>query len=423
MKNKWTILGFLCVTFVIYTIDRALLGPLAIPIQKDTGVSDIELGLLNAAVFWSYAVAVPFAGWVGDRFNRFLLIGVSIVTWSAMVFLVGFAQGFWSLFLLVGIAVTVPQTLYSPCAFATVAKYHTDTRSIAMSCLQGGFYTGWLLSGVAVAGVLAMWGSWRAAYFAFGALGVCFGFAFLAYVRKSGIGDGKSECGGERPRPTFAASARAFFCCPSALLAAAGHVSFTFVAFGYTAWAPKFVALKFGLTPAAAGTGVMLYHFVAAFGAILVAGYVTDRLVGRFPRFRLGLQILSLLAAVPMLALLGRSSSLAWVWTAASLFGVAKGLFEANSVNSLYDVIPGEFRASAIGFLNVLCGVLGSLAPVVMGALSQAEGVAGLSRGFALFGGVLALAAVLMGLSYFFTFRRDRLRVDVYKPDSQEGCK
>lgn len=35
MKNKWTLLAFLCATFVFYTIDRALIGALAIPILAD----------------------------------------------------------------------------------------------------------------------------------------------------------------------------------------------------------------------------------------------------------------------------------------------------------------------------------------------------------------------------------------------------
>ena len=55
--NKWHSLAFLCGIFFVYTVDRALLGLLAIPIQNETGVSDLQFGILNSAVFWTYALA------------------------------------------------------------------------------------------------------------------------------------------------------------------------------------------------------------------------------------------------------------------------------------------------------------------------------------------------------------------------------
>ena len=62
MFGKWCSLAFLCGMFFVYTVDRALLGLLAIPIQTETGMSDLRFGILNSAVFWTYAAAVPFAG-------------------------------------------------------------------------------------------------------------------------------------------------------------------------------------------------------------------------------------------------------------------------------------------------------------------------------------------------------------------------
>ena len=105
------LLAFLCGIFVTYTVDRALLGLLAIPIQEETGLSNVKFGVLSSAIFWTYALAVPFAGLAGDRFNRVRLIGFAAMAWSAMTFLAGFAGGFWSLLVLVSFAVVVPQTI------------------------------------------------------------------------------------------------------------------------------------------------------------------------------------------------------------------------------------------------------------------------------------------------------------------------
>ena len=84
MKSKWTLVAFLCALFVVYTIDRALLGILAVPIQNETGLDNVKFGILSAAVFWTYSVCVPFSGVLGDRMNRAKLIGFAVIAWSAM---------------------------------------------------------------------------------------------------------------------------------------------------------------------------------------------------------------------------------------------------------------------------------------------------------------------------------------------------
>ena len=408
MKAKWKLLAFLCAIFAVYTVDRAMLGPLALSVQKDVGIDDIQFGVLNAAVFWAYAAFVPVAGFLGDRYDRSLLIGGATVLWSAMMVFAGFAGGFWSLLLLVSVAVTVPQTVYSPAAAALISDMHKDTRGTAMAVHQGAFYSGYLVSGAVAAAFLMAFGSWRTAYWTMGAVGLLLGVAFLRF--RKGLPSVR-ETESPRSAPSFFEAAKAFFGCPTAVLGALGHVAFTFVAFGYCSWGPKFVALKCGVAPEAAGTGVMLFHFAPALAAVLAAGAAANALTGRFPRFRLAVQSVSLIAAAPVLLWFGYSGSVGSAWASAAIFGVLKGAFEANSVNSIFDVVAPRYRASAMGYLNVLSGVLGSTAPLVLGWLSQTRGVSGLSFGFGAFGAVLAVAAALGAIALFFTFNADRRRV------------
>ena len=81
IQNKWTLLAFLCGLFLVYTVDRAILGVLAIPIQEELKLSDVQFGLLSSGIFWTYAIVVPFAGLIGDRFNRSRLIGWAAIFW------------------------------------------------------------------------------------------------------------------------------------------------------------------------------------------------------------------------------------------------------------------------------------------------------------------------------------------------------
>ena len=412
MKGKWTVLAFLCAIFVTYTVDRALLGILAKPIQDELGLTNGQLGILSAAVFWTYAICVPFSGLAGDRFDRAKLIGLAAVAWSAMTLLAGFASGFWSLFVLFSIAICAPQTLYGPSANALVSEYHRETRTIALSCHQAAYYTGWFVSGAAVAGVLALFGSWRAAFFVCGSVGLVLGAAFLRWQRGGGKDGrrGTEDVAARTGKPAVRQSLRAFFGCKTALLVSVCYVTQVFVGYGYSVWGPKFIAQKFAVSTARAGTGVMFWHYAAAFAAIVVAGFATDRFVKRWPRFRLLLSAGAVVGTVPALVLFGTSGTLAVVWTSAALLGAMLGVIGANQFTIIFDVVPAAYRSGALGFLNVTAGLLGSLSPILLGALSQRHGVSGFERGFAAMAGVEGLALVALAAAAVLTFNRERIR-------------
>ena len=409
-RNKWTLLAFLCVIFLFYTVDRAMLGLLAVPIQEETGLSNVKFGILSAAIFWTYAICVPFSGLAGDRFNRSKLIGIAAIAWSAMTFLAGFANGFWSLFLIVSVAIVAPQTMYGPSANALLAERHKETRTIALSCHQAAYYVGWFTSGAAVAAVVALCGSWRGAFFVFGALGFVAGVLFLLWSGKGPVLP--AQANGGSAKSSFSDSLMAFFGCRTAVLAAVCYVGEVFVGYGYSAWGPKFIAQKFALTAAEAGTGVMFWHYASAFGAILVAGLVTDRFVRRMPRFRLALSAGALVVSMPTLVLFGLSDSLPVVWAAAALLGAMIGVIGANQFTAVFDVVPSQFRAGSVGFLNVIAGLVGSTAPIGLGALSESLGVRGFEIGFAAMAAVQLVAAVSLVLAMAFTFKRDFARIE-----------
>ena len=408
-KGKWAILGFLCAIFVTYTVDRALLGILAKPIQDELGLTNGQFGILSAAVFWTYAICVPFSGLAGDRFDRAKIIGFAAVAWSAMTLLAGFASSFWSLFLLVSIAICAPQTLYGPSANALVAEYHRETRTIALSCHQAAYYTGWFISGAVVAGILSLFGVWRAAFFVCGSVGIVIGMVFLYYMGWCGE-RGSSVLIERSVRPMFCQSLRAFFGCRTALLVSVCYVTQVFVGYGYSVWGPKFVAQKFAISTARAGTGVMFWHYTAAFAAIVLAGFATDRFVQHWPRFRLFLSAAAVVGTAPALGLFAMSGTLSVVWVSAAFLGAMLGVIGANQFTMIFDVVPASCRSGALGFLNVTAGLLGSLSPVLLGALSDRDGLRGFETGFAAMAGVEALALAALVAAAAFTFRKDIIR-------------
>ena len=86
-----------------------------------------------------------------------------------------------------------------------------------------------------------------------------------------------------------------------------------------------------------------------------------------------------------------------------------RGLFQSNTFTSIFDVVPPESRASAVGFVNVFAYVIGSFAPVLFGFISHRWGVRGFEVGFASLGALLVSAAAMMAYSYFRLFEKYRV--------------
>ena len=398
--------------FFFHQADRALFGLLTIPIQKDIGLTDVQIGWINTTLSWTLAAMTVVAGVVGDRCSRKWLITISLIAWSLMTVCMGFIGGFWGALFFRSIATGVGESFYAPSAYALIAVHHKKTRSLALSIHQAALYVGLMVSGLVVAWLLGFLGSWRSVFIAFGLAGCLLGIMFI-WTLKDGERGEKSEekrVKSEDKRGIgLGESLRAYFCNPSALCATAGFVAIVFVNNAYLFWAPKFAAEKFAIDVGEAGKGVMLWHHLFAFGAILVGGVLTDRFVSKMPRFRLGFQIAALLLGAPMLLWIGLSQSFVTLLVAASAYGVFRGFFEVNTHASLFDVVPPQYRSTAVGLLNMIAFFFGGLSGVAMGALSQKWGVRGFEVGFGIMAAFYAVAALLMAYSFFFTFKKNRV--------------
>ena len=411
MKYKWLLIALLSCAFFFHQADRALFGLLTIPIQEDLKLTDIQIGWINTTLSWTLAAMTVVAGFLGDRFSRKWIITLSLIAWSLMTVCMGFIGGFLGALFFRSIATGVGESFYAPSAYALIAVHHKESRSVAMSIHQAALYIGLMISGLIVAWALGFLGSWRNVFIAFGVAGVVLGVVFIWALKDGGGKRALDEAGGEahgrKREMKLSDSVRAYFCNPSALCATAGFVAIVFVNNAYLFWAPKFAAEKFNIAVGEAGNGVMLWHHLFAFAAILLGGIVSDRFVSGMPRFRLGFQIAALLCGAPMLLWLGFASSFAMMLVAASFYGVFRGFFEVNTHASLFDVIPPEHRSAAVGMLNMIAFFFGGLSGVAMGALSQKYGVRGFEIGFGVMAGTYVIAAGLMAFSFFFTFRKN----------------
>lgn len=409
-KNyKWVTLALLSGAFFFHQADRALFGLLTIPIQEDLHLTDLQIGWVNTALFCTLALTTPFAGVLGDRFSRKWIITFSLLFWSLMTACTGLVGGICGLIFFRSVATGGGESFYTPSAFALLAAHHKETRSIAFSIHQSSLYVGLMFSGALVAWALHLFGGWRPVFFAFGGLGfllgIVFCFALKDKVERIEKVEKVEKVGkGERG---LGAAMRAFFFNPAAICAMGGYQAAVFANNAYMCWAPKFMVRKFeGLSVGAAGFGTMFWHHVAALVAILVGGFLTDRIVRRNPKCRPLMQALTLVLGAPMLLWVGFSPTVASAWMAVGAYGVFRGLTEVNTHPSLFDVIEPRFRSTAEGLMNLIVFLVGSTAPLMMGALSDRYGVRGFEIGFAVLGAVYVLGGLSMFVSARFFFDR-----------------
>ena len=409
---KWVLIALLSGAFFFHQADRALFGLLTVPIQADLKLTDVQIGWINTTLSWTLAAMTVVAGFFGDRFSRKWIITISLMAWSLMTVCMGLVGGFIGALFFRSIATGVGESFYAPSAYALIASHHRETRSVALSIHQAALYVGLMVSGILVAWSLTFFGGWRNVFIAFGVAGFLLGVVFIWGLRdeKRGMRDAERETGDGKRGLRISDSVRAYFCNPSAMCATAGFVAIVFVNNAYLFWAPKFAAEKFvEIGVAEAGKGVMLWHHLFAFGAILVGGVITDRFVVRMPRFRLGFQIAALLFGAVALVMIGSAATFVGMLVAASGYGVFRGFFEVNTHASLFDVVPPEHRSTAVGLLNMIAFFFGGLSGIAMGALSQRWGVQGFEIGFYAMGASYVAAALLMSVSFFFTFKKNRV--------------
>jgi len=411
-------LGMLSCAFFFHQADRALFGLLTIPIQNELGLTDVQIGWINTVLSWTLAGMAFVAGPVGDRFSRKWIITLSLMAWSLMTFMMGYV-GDWRIFGVTipaffvvmffrSIATGVGESFYGPCYPPLISAYHKETRAIALSIHQGSLYFGLMSSGVLTAWALGFLGTWRHVFMAFGAAGFLLG-VFFVFALRDCASSGASPASDSRGAAGFFAGFKYFFRTPSAICAMAGFIAIVFVNNAYLFWAPKFMSMKFGASVAEAGAQTMLWHHLFAFAAIIAGGILTDRLVGKWPRFRLAFQVVAMLCGAPCLVLVGFMPSAAAMVAMSAAYGVFRGAFEVNTHASLFDVVPPQYRSTSVGIFTVFAFFVGGLSGVAMGALSQKYGVRGFEIGFALMGGAYVLAALTMMISFFRTFKKDRI--------------
>lgn len=362
---KWYVVAMLWwISFFNYADRQAVFSVFPL-LEKQMGLTTIELGLLGSSFAWVYGLAAPFAGAIVDRVRRKSAILGGLQTWSVICVATALSRNFRHLFAFRA-AEGLGETFYYPASMSMISDYHgKETRSRAMGLHQTSVYVGTIAGGF-FAGAIGQVYGWRWSFVVFGGLGVVLGLVlrrFLVEPRRGALeAPSKGHVRGWLSRTT--ALLMAAFACAN------------FVAVVLLSWMPKFLYDRFHMSLAMAGLTATAFVQLASMAGSPAGGWLADILRRRSPRGRMMVQAVGVFGGAPFVVLCGLTHSVAWLIVALTAWGFFKGLYDANIFASMFDVVKPEARGQAAGMMNAV-GWLGGggSAPLVIGIIAAERGL------------------------------------------------
>lgn len=400
MKNKkfypWLVVALLWVVALLNYMDRQMLSTMQDAMKFDI----VELqkaeafGALMAVFLWIYGIVSPFAGVVADRVSRKKLVVGSLFVWSAVTYLMGYASDFTQLYWLRAL-MGVSEALYIPSALSLIADWHEGkSRSLAIGIHMTGLYVGQAVGGFGA--TIAATFSWHSTFYWFGIIGIAYSvvLALLLHDKPKAV-----DAVAASPNPATLMKKENLWRGLSVVLSTwAFWVILIYFAVpslpGWATknWLPTLFADSLGLDMAQAGPMSTITIAASSFVGVLLGGVLSDKWVLRNIRGRIYTSAIGLGMTIPALVLLGFGHSVVAVVGAGMLFGIGFGMFDANNMPILCQIISAKYRATAYGVMNMVGVFAGAAVTHLLGKWTDGGN---LGMGFAVLGGIVIVALVL----------------------------
>lgn len=400
MKNKkfypWLVVALLWVVALLNYMDRQMLSTMQGAMKFDI----VELqkaeafGALMAVFLWIYGIVSPFAGVVADRVSRKKLVVGSLFVWSAVTYLMGYASDFTQLYWLRAL-MGVSEALYIPSALSLIADWHEGkSRSLAIGIHMTGLYVGQAVGGFGA--TIAATFSWHSTFYWFGIIGIAYSvvLALLLHDKPKAAAAVAAS-----PNPATLMKKESLWRGLSVVLSTwAFWVILIYFAVpslpGWATknWLPTLFADNLGLDMAQAGPMSTITIAASSFVGVLLGGVLSDKWVLRNIRGRIYTSAIGLGMTIPALVLLGFGHSVVAVVGAGMLFGIGFGMFDANNMPILCQIISAKYRATAYGVMNMVGVFAGAAVTQLLGKWTDGGN---LGMGFAVLGGIVIVALVL----------------------------
>lgn len=400
-QYKWVVVAVLSLVAFLNEVDRHAIYALFPLLEKDLGMSKMQLGMLGSAFLWAYALLGPQAGYVGDRFPRRYVIICSLVLWSAMTALNGFATSGTQLIYL-RVLLAVSEAFYMPCALALISEHHPEkTRSKAIAIHLSSMAVGQVTGGF-LGGFMGQYFHWRTLFLLLGGAGILYAPLLLGLLHNAP----DAATGGVQKRPSFLEAGRSLARIRTLRLLCIAFVGYSIVGSVMQTWLPYFLFHKFHASLTTAGFSAAFYlQFPTALGNV-AWGAVGDYFATRTYRGRMLVQAGSLMISAPFLLSMGLAGSMIAVAASLALLGFLRAGWPPNVMAVIFQLVPARLSSTTYGLLNFCGNVSAGLALL---AASDVGARFGFGPAFASLCIIHAGASGILLFAAYHTLRHDFL--------------
>jgi MFS family permease len=390
--DRWT--GYsltvlaICIIGFAFDIYEGTVIQLVTPLLiKEWRITPATIGYISTLSRWVGLVGTFVFPVLADLYGRKPILILSILGYSLLTGLTGFAQGPFQLLIFTSLT-RIAISGEIPVGFVMVSETApTKWRATALGVLNGGYPFGYMVCSLAALVVVPLWG-WRALYW----IGILPALVVL-WVRL-----------GVKESPRFSRVTAAMLRAGikrhldiraplreyrrDMLIATAVYFFYTFTWSGWSAWMPQFLANEKHLGFHTTASYLSIWMFVAIF-AYCLCGWLSDVMGRRFaiPSFVVPASLL-----LVGLGHLDQPAGLFWAGLAANF--LITGSFGVGMTYAA-ELFPTQVRGTAVGASFAIGAALGALAPAILGRIATTYSIAA---------GLPLLALSFLALAPMFLF-------------------
>jgi MFS transporter, Spinster family, sphingosine-1-phosphate transporter len=398
-RQAWLVVALLVPVALLNYLDRQMLASMKFSVMRD--IPDIALeanwGTILATFKWVYAGLSPIGGYLADRYSRRYVIAGSLLVWSLVTWATGQVTSHQDL-LLTRALMGISEAFYIPAALALIADVHRgSTRSRATGFHQMGIYCGVIVGGFGGYAADHPGLGWRWAFEVCGLVGIAYAVPLFVLLGRAVPAATPAAVATDAPAMSPAGALRELLGNASFLLLVAYFTLPALAAWIVRDWMPAILKAEFGIGQGLAGVSATLYWQLAAIAGAIGGGWLADRWMRRSPRGRINTSALSMACIVPAMFGVGYAPETGLLWVAIVfliLFGLGWGIFDANNMPILSQIVRPSLRATGYGIMNLVSISCGGFADWGFGILRDRH--VPLFGIFGVFAGIAVLSALLV---------------------------
>lgn len=362
---------------IITYIDRVCISMAAPSMQRDLGLSPIQMGWAFSVFGWSYALFEVPGGWLADRMGPRRVLMRIVIWWSFFTAATGWAWNFSSLI--------VTRTLFGAGeagAFPNMTRIFTTwlptrERDRAQATLWLASRWGGALTPLLVAYIL-QYISWRRAFEVFGVLGVIWAVAFYWWFRDDPATHPSVNSAELALLPPARETApvkgalpwRLLMSKPAVWLLCAQYACLAYGWWFYVTWLPTYLRTARGTSIKMSALLAGLPLLMGGIGCLISAAIIPRlaRSIGSVARARRIVAITGFLGASASIMVFTRIQDPRIGMLVLGFAGLFNDLIMPAAWAGCMDV-GGRYAGTVAGSMNMMGSIAGALSPLVVGYL------------------------------------------------------